>query len=489
MAFTDKDGLFVVVVLCVVILFTMQNSSHREHSARPKRVVAVRKPFPRAGEAPALTNWKPKLPCNVIANAPSENWESPALQATQRRAPNWVCTKVQMLNGKRQRPRANRDENNELQEWWLKSSQKGKGSFFVSCWSSNATYKGMDGNLAPAKGKEVCSTNTEVACPSGDWLLRAGIGNRYFFVAAMISLADRMNFPFVVPTPLGAAGATLPTSFRNSTQAAWERSATDASFKECGYGRCVVPEGKLDPKWGPDHFGQGEYTAIGLSKLRPVMCDMMLAPNTLGLENAPRRDDIVLHFRSESAGKQLNAWGEIAGFGGFTFIERAIVDARTKYSGKDVVVVGMKPCFQGHPIVARLRKEYGAKLRITNYPDGSNHAVKDMQFMAMARILILSVSTYSYWAGYLSESADAIYFPVPDKYVQFNPWCDLIDGFGRRDMTRFVDSRTGDVLDSASDATQRCRELLAKTEDRTSVEVKALYGLPLADLEPGGCWR
>lgn len=493
---TDGNLVFAIFALCLVILVLNSRVSAPDNGSQPlkKRTAAAAAAADRGSqlklengiaspgptkELKTMAPWKAKLPCNVLADAPSENWEVQALRSDQRRASEWVCKRVKMMNGKKTLPRNNRDENNALKEWWLKDSQRGK-EYFVQCWSK-AVYE--------EKEDKLCTTSISVACPSTDWLLRAGIGNRYFFIAATVSLADRMNVPFVTPSPLGAAGATLPTLFDGATlMQPWEHGAADSTV-HCDYGKCTVPGHKLDPKWGPDIFGQGEYTAAGLAKLRPVMCDMLSAPNTLGLENAPGRDDIVIHFRTEAAGWS-DGFGvdKLKGFGGFTFLKQAIMDARDRHSGRNVVVVGMKPCFEGHPIVVRLKEEYGAKLRISSYPKGSNKALKDMQFLAMARILILSVSTFSYWAGYFSESAEALYFPISDQFTQFNPWCKLINGYESRPATKFVDSRTGDILGSAAEATERCHKYTLSS-DKNSLEVKKLYGLPFKDLEPGGCWK
>lgn len=428
-----------------------------------------------------LLNWRPKLPCNVIEDAPITDWRTPAMPAQLRRAPNWVCTKVKAnkMNGKALNPRKNKDEERRLKEWWLHSHD----AFLVECWSSSVVEGRIEQPPPPLPEAGVCTKTMRAACPAGDWLMRAGLGNRYFFLAATITLADRMNVPFVTPTPLLAAGATLPTSFANATGwAPWEERAASPEAGACIPGPCSVPTGKLDPGWGPDQFGQGRFTGDGLARLRPVMCDMMAAPNTLGTEKAPGRDDIVVHFRSESK-------GEAKGFPGFPFLERAIADAREMHSGKNVVIVGMRPCFRGHPNVVRLIAKYGATLRVVEYPAGSNAALKDLQFMAMARILILSVSTFSYWSGYFSETAHAIYFPIPDRLVQFNPWCNLVEGFRTNVKVKYVDCRTGELLQNSSDATAKCNTYYNDRSASKNSSIRAKYGLPHGDLEPGGCWK
>jgi hypothetical protein len=123
-----------------------------------------------------------------------------------------------------------------------------------------------------------------------------------------------------------------------------------------------------------------------------------------------------------------------------------------------------------------------------------------MHYLAMARILVIAVSTFSYWAAYTSESAEVIFFPIPDKVVTFNPWCEGIGGFAAisRPMTRFLDSRTGAPQASADDAIKLCYQ--HRNEEHTVAlgsEVLAAYGLQhvngkfenVGDLSTGGCWK
>jgi hypothetical protein len=215
------------------------------------------------------------------------------------------------------------------------------------------------------------------------------------------------------------------------------------------------------------------------------MCDMMSAPNTLGIDDAPGPDDIVIHFRSEGTGA--------TGFGGFPFLNRAVEDARKLHGGKQVVVVVMKPCLAGHPSVIYMVNNFGARVRAPNYIPGANAALKDLHYLAMARLLVLSVSTFSYWAAYTSESAEAIWFPIPDKMATFNPWCEGIAGFAAtsRPMTIFLDSRTGEPQPTAEDAIRLC--FAHSREAANTPEIFAAYGLDrngntAGKLAPDGCW-
>jgi hypothetical protein len=302
--------------------------------------------------------------------------------------------------------------------------------------------------------REPCGQN-HVACPNDKWIVRAGLGNRYFFVAATMALAVNDNVPFILPSPLLGAGGLLETDFSHT-------GVTEPGFgltQQARMLRCKMRQCQQPMKgYGKDGFGQGARVATFIASNRAAICDMTAAPNSLGLEHAPRFGDIVVHFRSEGTGS--------LGLAGLAFIRAAIVDAKTRLGGQRVVVVVPNACLAEHPNVYYLVNEFQAVVRLIAYPTGSNGALKDLQFLAMSRILIMAVSTYSFWAAVTSENAHAIYYPIPEKFVTFNPWCDIIPAFKDRvDVVRFLDSRTGEHL-TIDSAIEKCEEY--KTHQRTS---------------------
>lgn len=60
-----------------------------------------------------------------------------------------------------------------------------------------------------------------------------------------------------------------------------------------------------------------------------------------------------------------------------------------------------------------------------------------------ARIMILGVSTYSFWAAFISEAAEVIYIPVPHRWAVFNDWCSGLIAFEADKRVRFIDSANG----------------------------------------------
>ncbi|MFZ2639489.1 MAG: hypothetical protein WA117_00765 [Verrucomicrobiia bacterium] len=102
---------------------------------------------------------------------------------------------------------------------------------------------------------------------------------------------------------------------------------------------------------------------------------------------------------------------------------------RYGYPLEDVVVLIRKQRFDrlylttdepSHPFIQRLQSEFGAAL-------GGKHPLEQFAFSIMARRLVVTPSSYSWWAAWLSN-AEQVFFPV-EKGVwlrknQVNLWVD-----------------------------------------------------------------
>jgi hypothetical protein len=83
------------------------------------------------------------------------------------------------------------------------------------------------------------------------------------------------------------------------------------------------------------------------------------------------------------------------------------------------------PTVHKHPVVRHLQARYGAQI----FHGGSARA--DFQFLSAASTLILSPSTFAWWAAFLSEAA-TVHYPLMPMAVGM-PWCGLLAWFDNDD--------------------------------------------------------
>ena len=88
------------------------------------------------------------------------------------------------------------------------------------------------------------------------------------------------------------------------------------------------------------------------------------------------------------------------------------------------IFITCEPKQRSHSTVKRLVKQFGAKV-LTQNDDVKDGWLDDIRYMLEAKHLVLSPSTYGWWAAYLSHGAQEVYFPIMRARVLF-PWCDLI---------------------------------------------------------------
>ena len=80
------------------------------------------------------------------------------------------------------------------------------------------------------------------------------------------------------------------------------------------------------------------------------------------------------------------------------------------------------PAIHGHPLIAHLCAKFSAVVR-------NGTAAEDFAFLSAARTILLSPSTFGWWAAFFSSDATTVHFPIMPGPVPM-PWCDLMLGGG-----------------------------------------------------------
>ena len=396
---------------------------------------------------PAYTgDWVMKPPCNIRMDAPVSNWnEHVGLAAADRRDKDFVCRPA----SRNKSPRRNKIEEKAILPWI--------GNTAVLCYSEAEALSEKEALFSGAANATQLCTGTHT-CPYLEWYLRAGTGNRYLFVAAAAVYAAETGAMMFAPTPLGSAGGPLPTLYSGgeSPPVYYDDPTCDR------WGACNVPGSRDNDVDGfSGIYGQGARTTKGMARLRPRMCDLMSAPMLVAKGDTPHPNDIVLHIRIVHP---TGAFAEDGGLGApsLAFFKAAVKDARENHGGDRLVVICQ---LTSHPWLDTLRAEVGDFIRpdFTPFADlglqvGARTpgiAERDLQYLSHARLVVLSISTFGAMAGYLSEGAEAIYFPLARAQQQFGPWCELIWAFANITATRFV-SGAGVLFQDAETAHTNC---------------------------------
>ena len=309
-----------------------------------------------AAKAHGPKGYVPAYPCNVLPNATFPNWGNPMRSRASLKNKNWVCK--QIPNPRRNdvvwfSPRRNKNEERALPKWFNIGTH-------VVCWD---TTQPVDNG-----GGQYCGHDMTVACPSTNWYVRAGIGNRLYMLSAAIALAIEQKIPFTTNTPLLEAGGPLPTDPEDPfLKMAWDKLTLGTNA--CLIKKCKTPNGG---EWG-DQFTQGPKVTRALAAHRDIICDMTAAPAYLHPQLGPAYGDMVFHFRGE---------GGTLGFGSFPFVKAAVADARAFFRGTRFVAIAPRSektlC---HANFQRVMAENKGQLR--DAPTGEKGGMPDMQFFAM----------------------------------------------------------------------------------------------------------
>jgi hypothetical protein len=169
------------------------------------------------------------------------------------------------------------------------------------------------------------------------------------------------------------------------------------------------------------------------------------APET-STRSLPGSDDLVIHFRSFAYAAHKRPTGSKEPVPAGTEADAVLCHGHGQYSlcappfvyfariarrhverfgvNQGRIVVVCEPKQRSHTTVKRLVSKFGAKVLTTN-DHAKDSGLEDFRYMLGAKHLVLSPSTYGWWAGYLSASALEVYYPIPRARILF-PWCALV---------------------------------------------------------------
>ena len=231
-------------------------------------------------------------------------------------------------------------------------------------------------------------------------------GNHLFMYAAGIIVAGEKHLPLIVPDLV----ARLPRLQK-------------ANMSVLGGN---VANGSIFVGGGPDAEGPGApyYQHLHWAKLfveqRHRLCYFMGMPGALKDQERPGPDDAVLYFRNYGRAPWGSVFDVYMGWAArlrappVIFFERIL--RQRKFS--NVWVVG-HPCQHKHPIVQYLVAHFGAKLHA-----GTDE--QDFEFLSSAKTIILSPSTYGWWAAFFSSSSATVHYPIMPGRVPMRTWCGLM---------------------------------------------------------------
>ena len=185
-------------------------------------------------------------------------------------------------------------------------------------------------------------------------------------------------------------------------------------------------------------FFQTEFWANKFAQHRSDLCYYLGMPALQ--QDIPNLNDIVIHFRDFSVSRRrrrrlqtqlnndtpplFNRWEDDIRVN----IPPAIYYDQILEAGNyDTIWLVAQPNTRGHPIIQHLLTKFGdkARMRHSETPD------EDFQFISYASNIILSPSTFGWWAAFFAANGDGcttIHFPIMPYPVPM-PWCELASGF------------------------------------------------------------
>jgi hypothetical protein len=212
----------------------------------------------------------------------------------------------------------------------------------------------------------------------------------------------------------------------------------------------------------------------------------------------PGPDDLVIHFRSYDYGRRrLKDQIKLTRMGldripsaPFSFF-KYITDEHRSEHPLGIVWLVLEQKAQLHPIVKRLVNEVGATL-FHGCLQATDSALCDFRFMTAASTLVLSPSTFSWWAAYLGSSK--VHFPVlPGPIGRFGlgyygpslPWCSLVNNDPRWEYHLVFESdpkswkRLRGTIEGAAEVSSQCAEELHKWGGRDDLsDMHTMLGMP-----------
>ena len=181
-------------------------------------------------------------------------------------------------------------------------------------------------------------------------------------------------------------------------------------------------------------FYQTAHWVDKLSANRQRLCHYLGMRRVLGNSHKkplPGPNDAVIYFRNYNTSpwsKVFSVWFTFRRLRAppFVFFERIL----TQNKFENIWIVA-HPCQQKHPIVKEIVKKFGAKVHTGN-------AEEDFQFISSAQTIIMSPSTYAWWAAFFSSSTTTVHFPIMPGPLPMDNWCELMMRHTENNRKRFV---------------------------------------------------
>jgi hypothetical protein len=331
------------------------------------------------------------------------------------------------------------------------------------------------------------------------------LGNRLFQVAAALILANRTRSPVGFARQIADDLADFPCA---QTQPAHERvgpghvQAADGPYHQdlsawgaggphaLKRGRNLTEYGKRKQRCGSVDASQQAQCGLATTHWRPLLRAAFVTPrldaSMQGVE-LPEPDALVFHFRDHinckgsglreglgSAGQRATATVAESAYGDderdgsdgklppSSFFDTVIALHRQRWPTGRVWIV-CQPCERQNPAVQRILRRWpnAATLRLR---DGS--ALKDFAWVRSARHVGIAPGTFGWWASYLSDDAQTIYYPaLPSASTQ---WCLTMPTDDPR--YRFVRAKQGPARGGTVDAVAARRECLVAQTMNLSIQ-------------------
>ena len=336
---------------------------------------------------------------------------------------------------------------------------------------------------------------------NGSWVLvslrgdgghpHSGFGNQLFTAAASIVKALTTSSPlYVHPDALSTQIQALPC-LRSSRGLDELRSfcpgcsnSTSDRNKSCNEGKgCmallrakgkVTGIGSFDGQnldmWF-DHLPKAKARLADSMQMRPALQRMFYValPKTDHPLQMPCSTDLVIHFRTYHAAAiyYFQKGSSVLLTPPFDFFKWAVEHHRRHVSEQATIWV-ISPHTK-HLTLLRLQKELGAKVlppisrRYTMDKHLNLHykvsveesgLLEDFAVMRASSYLVLSPSTFSWWAGFLGEQT-SVYVPILPGPLPL-PWCYILPADKR---WIFYDVWSKEVFNDAESARARCHQL------------------------------
>ena len=292
---------------------------------------------------------------------------------------------------------------------------------------------------------------------------RAGMGNKLFMVGAGVALAERLRLPLLLPAK--SLSATLerkgfPCIRSSPALRGLRRDQMELVLPNFLYGSNLQDVSM----WGTAN-GTGRPRGRAMpARWRELMRRSMRPQPATGrkiLAPPPPDDDLVIHFRDlrdcsgwiASRGQthsrfwpsKSNRW-----FHRLEFLfaqpppvyDAIIALHRQRFPHATVWVV-CQPCDCKHPTVQGLTLRWPVRFLTAHHDaahrDAHHDAVStghDFVWLMSAKHLVLSPSTFGWWAAFLSTRAESIHYPLHPAFSPWGAsmWCHLVP----EDDSRYV---------------------------------------------------